>query len=128
MATRWLGNTPRIAEQHYLITSEPTSTKPLESKLELRKKAVQNAVQLPVQHDPAAVRTKQKPAGTYANSCGAVRDCSDSQGGESGIRTRGTLRYTSLAMMRIRPLCHLSGSYDRAAEYSRTTDERKSRH
>ena len=48
--------------------------------------------------------------------------------GESGIRTRGTLRYTSLAMMRIRPLCHLSGSYDQAAEYSRTTDERKSRH
>jgi hypothetical protein len=30
-------------------------------------------------------------------------------------------------MMRIRPLCHLSGSYDQAAEYSFTTDERKSR-
>jgi hypothetical protein len=30
-------------------------------------------------------------------------------------------------MMRIRPLCHLSGSYDQAAEYSFATDERKSR-
>ena len=34
---------------------------------------------------------------------------------------------TSLAMMRIRPLCHLSGSYDQAAEYSFTTDERNPR-
>ena len=33
---------------------------------------------------------------------------------------------TSLAMMRIRPLCHLSGSYDQAADYSFTTAERKS--
>ena len=29
--------------------------------------------------------------------------------------------------MRIRPLCHLSGSYDQGAEYSFTTDERKPR-
>lgn len=33
----------------------------------------------------------------------------------------------SLAMMSIRPLCHLSGSYEQAAEYSLTTAERKSR-
>lgn len=30
--------------------------------------------------------------------------------------------------MRIRPLCHLSGSYDQAAEYNFRTDERKPRH
>lgn len=34
---------------------------------------------------------------------------------------------TSLAMMRIRPLCHLSKSYDQASEYSFTTDERNPR-
>ena len=46
---------------------------------------VQNAVQ----HEPATDRTKQNPAGTQARSCGVVRAGSDSQGGESGIRTRG---------------------------------------
>lgn len=34
---------------------------------------------------------------------------------------------TSLAMMRIRPLCHLSGSCDRVGEYRFITLERKSR-
>ena len=30
-------------------------------------------------------------------------------GGEGGIRTRGTLRYTAFPMQHNRPLCHLSG-------------------
>jgi integrase len=103
IAARWLGNTPRIAEKHYLITSDSDFDEaagietgaPDKSGAECGADGentaplYQKAVQLPVQHDPAADRIKQNPAGTYAKPCGVTRADSDSQGGESGIRTRG---------------------------------------
>jgi hypothetical protein len=103
MAARWLGNTPRIAEKHYLITSDADFNEAAgldrdvkdEGGAECGAVDVQKAIsehqtlQNAVQHKPATDHIKQNPAGTYAKSCGVVRADSDSQGGESGIRTRG---------------------------------------
>jgi integrase len=103
IAARWLGNSPRIAEKHYLITSNADfdeasgmeSEGGAESGAESGAVDVQKVISEPesvqkaVQHDSATDRIKQNPAGTYAKSCGVVRADSDSQGGESGIRTRG---------------------------------------
>ena len=98
IAARWLGNTPRIAEKHYLITSnadfDEASGMEREAKAEggAESGAVDvqkvisepESVQKAVQHDPATDRTKQNPAGTYTKSCGVTRADSDSQGGEGG--------------------------------------------
>ncbi len=99
IAARWLGNSPRIAEKHYLITSnadfDEASGMESEGGAESGAVDVQKVISEPasvqnaVQHDPAVDRIKKNPAGTYAKSCGAVLGESDSQGGESGIRTRG---------------------------------------
>ena len=103
IAARWLGNTPRITEKHYLITSDADfdeaagmeSGEPNQNGAECGAVDVQKAdsgpttVQNAVQHEPAVDRIKQNPAETYAKSCGVTRVDSDSQGGESGIRTRG---------------------------------------
>lgn len=98
IAARWLGNTPRIAEKHYLLTSDAdfdeaagieigaTDKSGAECGAVGAQKAIFEpaSVQNAVQHDPATDRIKRNPAGTYAKSCGAVLGESDSQGGESG--------------------------------------------
>ncbi len=98
IAARWLGNTPRIAEKHYLLTSDADFDEAAgietgatdKSGAECGAVGVQKAISEPasvqnaVQHDPASDRIKQNPAGTYAKSCGVTRADSDSQGGESG--------------------------------------------
>ena len=101
IAARWLGNTPRIAEKHYLITSdedfdeaagmESGDAGGAECGAVDAQKAISESdvMQNAVQHDPATDRIKQNPAGTYAKPCGVTRADSGSQGGESGIRTRG---------------------------------------
>ena len=85
-----LPNTPRIAEKHYLLTSgaDFDDVAGIESGATDRSGAV-DAQQAVSESDPATDRIKQNPAGTYAKSCGVTRVGSDSQGGESGIRTRG---------------------------------------
>jgi len=109
MAARWLGNTPLIAEKHYLITSDEDIDEAagMDNHVPGKKSSavdVQSVISgaEAVQHQPATDRIKQNPAGTYASSCGVTRVDSDSQSGEGGIRTPGTLRYVGFQDRRIR--------------------------
>ncbi len=67
------------------------------------------------------VRMRERPTAKTPRNRANFSDCSrlcarslcDSRlgGGESGIRTHGTLRYTRFPSVRLKPLGHLSGSF-----------------
>ena len=78
IASRWLGNTPRIAEKHYLITSnadfdEASGMESEGGAVDVQKVISEPAsVQNAVQHEPATHRIKKNPAETYTKSCGVM--------------------------------------------------------
>jgi hypothetical protein len=100
VVTSWLGNTPRIAMKHYLMTTESDFTKAAGKASE---KAVQNPVQLGdnsgVKSGAATCRNSpQVPAlnnvshciaMAYANDCDFLLDTAKIISGEDRIRTCG---------------------------------------
>ena len=102
---KWLGNSPDIANKHYLQVTDdhfaaatgqaPASAlqNPTYSSSEMRRNASQ-----------ATAKKRENPRKTE----GSAPD-DDSKGGWGGIRTPGTLRYDGFQDRCLRPLGHPSG-------------------
>ena len=111
VVTSWLGNTPKIAMKHYLMTTEADFAKASTPMGRLVQMAVQNPVQLEpnsgAKHGAAACRSESQEAArneispcntrAYANPCKVVRRPAKIISGEDRIRTRRLVQTSDAA-------------------------------